>query len=283
MEVLVKDIIVEGEQALKHCNIDDWKTDRLLLAEYFLGVTRKQLLLNQGLTVDVKLKRGYMDAIQSRCHHIPLQYLTGTQEFMGLEFEVNTDVLIPRQDTEVLVEAVLTYIDKIPGEKEVLDLCTGSGCIAVSIDKMCGSAKVTACDISEKALETAVRNNQKNKAAVTFIRSDLFEQISGKFDVIVSNPPYIRTDEIPKLMPEVKNHEPVIALDGDADGLKFYRMIVGNAREFLKPEGMLFFEIGCEQGEDVQSIFIQNGFSNVTVQKDLAGNDRVIYAKLERK
>lgn len=283
MEVLVKDIIEQGQQCLKQCGVADWKTDSMLLAEYCLGVTKKELLLKPDITVNSGQKESYMEAVRRRCSHIPLQHITGIQEFMGLEFEVNENVLIPRQDTELLVELVLAFLKKSSKENRVLDLCTGSGCIAVAIDKLCENAKVTAGDISEKALETAVRNNRKHGASVAFVHSDLFERITGTYDVIVSNPPYIKTDEIKGLMPEVKNHDPILALDGDADGLEFYRKISERAPDYLKPEGALFYEIGFDQGKAVREILAQNGFSKIEIHKDLAGNDRIVFAKLERK
>ncbi len=220
MEILAKNVLKEGEQLLQQAEIADYKIDNMLLAEHFLGVTRNSLFLRPDLTVSEEKSQEYLEAVRRRCTKIPLQHITGVQEFMGLEFSVNEHVLIPRQDTEVLVEKVLSDIKNIPSVT-VLDMCTGSGCIAISIAKLSDNAQVSAADISEKALQKAKENNQKNGTAVQLIHSDLFEKIEGTFDVIVSNPPYIRTAVIQELMEEVKDHDPWIALDGHEGGLDF--------------------------------------------------------------
>lgn len=279
MEVLVRDIIKKAQNTLEAAGIADSQVDSWLLAEFVFGITRVKYYANMQMTVDGRSAEKYNELVNQRAGHIPLQHIIGTQEFMGLTFKVNENVLIPRQDTELLVENVVDYFGN--DERTVLDMCTGSGCIAVSIDRLSKNSKVTAVDISEKALEVAQENNRLNNANVTFIQSDLFTNVTGKYDIIVSNPPYIRTDEIPKLMEEVKSHEPVMALDGMEDGLYFYKKICGEASDYLNDNGKIFFEIGYDQGDDVSEILRQNRFCNIEVLKDLSGNDRVVIARKE--
>ncbi|MCI8875936.1 MAG: peptide chain release factor N(5)-glutamine methyltransferase [Lachnospiraceae bacterium] len=224
-------------------------------------------------------EKEYMALLEKRAERIPLQYITGEQDFMGLNFKVNPGVLIPRQDTETLVEEVLKAVT--PG-MEVLDLCTGSGCIAVSLAKFVPGAKVQGVDISPEALKVSEENARRNGVNVHFFLSDMFGQVEGKFDVIVSNPPYIPTGEIQGLMPEVKDFEPHLALDGKEDGLWFYRILAGEGKKYLKPKGTLMVEIGCDQGKDVSRIFKDNGYCDIKVIKDLAGLDRVVTGKDER-
>lgn len=196
---------------------------------------------------------------------------------MGLPFKVNSNVLIPRQDTETLVEEALKVVK--PGEK-VLDLCTGSGCIIISILKNVPGAQGTAIDISKQALLVAKENAKRNGVSVDFEWSNLFEHVTGTFDVIVSNPPYIPSEEVLKLMPEVQFFEPVLALDGKEDGLYFYREIIASCREYLKPEGTVLFEIGYDQGSAVSGLLKDAGFLDVRVIQDLAQNDRVVTGHL---
>lgn len=279
MEILVRDIIKKAQNTLEAAGIVDSQVDSWLLAEFVFGITRAKYYADMQMTVDEKDAEKYNELVNQRAGHIPLQHLVGTQEFMGLTFKVNENVLIPRQDTELLVENVVDYLEN--DERTVLDMCTGSGCIAVSIDRLSKGSKVTAVDISEKALEVAQENNRLNNANVTFIQSDLFTNVTGKYDIIVSNPPYIRTDEIPKLMEEVRMHEPVMALDGMEDGLYFYKKICSEASDYLNDNGKIFFEIGYDQGDDVSEILRQNRFCNIEVLKDLSGNDRVVIARKE--
>lgn len=279
MEILVRDIIKKAQNTLEAAGIADSQVDSWLLAEFVFGITRAKYYADMQMTVDEKDAEKYNELVNQRAGHIPLQHLVGTQEFMGLTFKVNENVLIPRQDTELLVENVADCLGN--GKGTVLDMCTGSGCIAVSIDRLSKNSKVTAVDISEKALEVAQENNRFNNANVTFIQSDLFTNVTGRYDIIVSNPPYIRTDEIPKLMEEVKSHEPVMALDGMEDGLYFYKKICNEASDYLNDNGKIFFEIGYDQGDDVSEILRQNRFCNIEVLKDLSGNDRVVIARKE--
>ncbi len=208
----------------------------------------------------------------------PLQYILGTQDFMGLTFEVNPSVLIPRQDTEVLVEEI---INTVPNAKKILDMCTGSGCIAISLADFLHPEVCIGADLSKDALNTAISNGKNLAPMVEFIESDLFSGVEGTFDVIVSNPPYIASAECDVLMPEVKDHEPRMALDGHEDGLYFYRRIVDEAREHLTAGGWLFFEIGYDQGESVPALMREAGYHGITVKQDLAGLDRVVYGRYE--
>ena len=176
---------------------------------------------------------------------------------------------------------VQMHFKLVKGNVDVLDMCTGSGCIAISIDRLCENAKVTAVDFSQKALVVAKENNALNKADVTFFQSDLFENVEKQYDVIVSNPPYIKTEEIESLMDEVRIHEPMMALDGDCDGLKFYKKIAKEGRQHLRSNGIIFFEIGYDQGQTVPAILEENGYKDIKVYKDLSGNDRVVTAGKE--
>lgn len=279
MEILVRDIIKKAQNTLEAAGIVDSQVDSWLLAEFVFGITRAKYYADMQMTVDEKDAEKYNELVNQRAGHIPLQHLVGTQEFMGLTFKVNENVLIPRQDTELLVENVVDYLGN--DERTVLDMCTGSGCIAISVNRLAKGAMVTAVDISEKALEVSRENNRLNNANVTFMQSDLFTNVTGKYDIIVSNPPYIRTDEIPKLMEEVKLHEPVMALDGMEDGLYFYKKICGEASDYLNDNGKIFFEIGYDQGNEVSELLRQNRFCNIEVLKDLSGNDRVVIARKE--
>lgn len=218
----------------------------------------------------------YFALTRQRCGRMPLQYLTGEQEFMGLPFCVNEHVLIPRQDTEVLVEEAIRVIQKEMPEAAVLDLCTGSGCIGISIQSFCSNTQVTAADISEDALKVAQKNAKENQVPVKFVHSDLFKEISGSYDMIVSNPPYIPSKVIETLMPEVRDHEPIKALDGKEDGLYFYLQGYRESVAYLKPGGYLLYEIGHDQGEAVSSYMRENGFDEIEVIRDLAGLDRVV-------
>lgn len=280
-EFELKDLIKDGIEKLQKTSDLDATVDAWLLAEEVLGITRAQYFINPQRLVDKEDADKFFKFIDMRCNKIPLQHITGKQEFMGLSFNVNEDVLIPRQDTELLVESVLNYLkQKMKGKKvKVLDMCTGSGCIAISIKKLAENVDVTAVDLSQKALKVAIDNANQLDAKVTFIESDLFENVSGKYDIIVSNPPYISKSDIETLMEEVKNHEPMMALDGDEDGLKFYKKISEKLNEYLSDGGMIFYEIGYDQGKTVPDILKQYNFKDINVYKDLSGNDRVVIAR----
>lgn len=267
-----------GQKRLQSAKLEDAVLDAWYLLEFVTGISRAMYFLRMNEEMNAELEMQYKEYLETRANHIPLQHITGVQEFMGLEFCVNEHVLVPRQDTEVLVESVLEVLE--PG-MDVLDMCTGSGCIIISLDKFKKGIKGTGVDISKEALKVAARNIEKLDADVNLLESDLFAGVEGKYDVIVSNPPYIRTAVIEELKEEVKFHDPFLALDGKEDGLFFYRKIVGESPKYLKEQGKLYFEIGHDQGEDVKDLMEQAGFINVTVKKDLAGLDRVVYGMLQ--
>lgn len=272
-----REAISLGEKILGMAGIADVKTDAWLLLEMACKIDRNfyYMHMNEDIT-DEQLKE-YEIALKKRTEHVPLQYIIGETEFMGLTFKVNSSVLIPRQDTETLVEEALKKVK--PGMK-VLDMCTGSGCIIISILHHMKDVEGYAADISKQAINVAKENAKQNGVTVMFEQSDLFEHINETFDMIVSNPPYIRTAEVAKLMPEVRLFEPEEALDGKEDGLYFYRRIVEESRAYLNPEGYLCFEIGYDQGEAVSGLMREHGFKEVRVIKDLAGNDRVVTGML---
>ena len=270
----LRDVYEWGKQKLREVDIDDAPYDAWYLLEYVTGMNRTEyfLRMNEELTSD--LEEQYKTVIEIRQKHIPLQHITKEQEFMGLTFYVNEHVLVPRQDTEVLVESALEVLK--PGMK-LLDMCTGSGCILISLLHRVKGVSGVGTDISEKALEVAKKNAVKIGVEAQFYESDLFEKMEGQYNLIVSNPPYIRTGVIEELQDEVKLHDPYIALDGKEDGLYFYRRIVEKAPCHLKSGGYLYFEIGYDQGASVKQLMEKAGFQNVTVKKDLAGLDRVVF------
>lgn len=262
-----------GESVLSDAQIEDAKIDAWLLLEMVCRIDRNFYYMHMEEDMQEEQVSEYEIAVKKRAEHIPLQYIIGETEFMGLRFKVNSSVLIPRQDTETLVEEALKVVK--PGMK-VLDLCTGSGCVIVSILHNARDVKGYATDISKQALNVAKENAKLNDAAVNFERSDLFDNVTGSFDIIVSNPPYIRTEEIVKLMPEVSHFEPMEALDGKEDGLYFYRKIIAECADYLNPEGRILFEIGYDQGDAVSGLLREAGFQEISVIKDLAHNDRVV-------
>ncbi len=268
-----QDSLRRGEEFLAGANIPDSSADAWYLLEYCAKIDRTWFLLNREKEIPQGVDQKYQELLKKRSLHIPLQHLTGEQEFMGLPFHVNENVLIPRQDTETLVEEVLKIVK--PGDK-ILDLCTGSGCIVISIAKLAHGVSGVGADLSEEALQVARKNAQALQAGVSFLHSDLFEKVEGTFDCIVSNPPYIASGDIPGLMEEVRDHEPHMALDGKEDGLFFYRKIIEEAKLYLKKHGWLCFEIGCDQAQAVSAMMKQNGYEHIRVIQDLAGLDRVV-------
>lgn len=263
-----------GKDRLEKAGIQEAALDARLLLEEVCGTDRNTLLVHGDRAVTEEEETQFRIFIERRSTHEPLQQITGWQEFMGLRFSVTEDVLVPRQDTETLVEEVMRYLRD---GMEILDVCTGSGCILLSLLRYSNGCRGVGCDISEKALAVAGQNAKELGISAQFIQSDLFESIEGRFEYIVSNPPYIRKDMILTLMEEVRDHEPLIALDGGEDGLDFYRKITREATEHLYSGGMLFFEIGYDQGEAVKLLMEEEGYEEVTVSQDLAGLDRVVY------
>ncbi len=265
-----------GKEQLHLVNIDDAELDAWYLLEFVTGIHRTMYYLRMQEEVSSEQEELYCRYIEERAKRIPLQHITGVQEFMGLEFLVNEHVLIPRQDTEILVETVLKDLQL---GMHVLDMCTGSACILISLLKHSEGVTGVGADLSEEALAMAKKNCKKFQVDAKLVHSDLFENVSGAYDIIVSNPPYIRTSVIEELKEEVKCHDPFMALDGKEDGLFFYRRIVEEGPKYLKPGGKLYFEIGYDQGAAVKSLMESAGFIDVTVKKDLAGLDRVVFGR----
>ena len=265
-------LLREGRGALQAAGIPEWDLDAWYLLEYAAHCTRNEYFLRPEKEVLPQEKQLYRTLIRKRSAHIPLQYLTGSQEFMGLSFFVDENVLIPRQDTEILVEEALRALGS---GMRVLDVCTGSGCILLSLLKLCAGLEGTGTDLSEKALQVAGENARRLGVEASFVQGDLFEPVSGKYDCIVSNPPYIASREVDALMEEVRDHEPRMALDGGEDGLYFYRKIAAQSPKYLNDRGRIFLEIGFDQGEAVAGL-LAPAFDEVRIVQDLAGLDRVV-------
>lgn len=267
-----------GEYILSQAHIEDSKTDAWVLLEMVCKIDRAYYFMHQDDDLTEEQKQEYGLLLAKRAERVPLQYITGNQEFMGLNFSVNSNVLIPRQDTELLVE---NAIELLGDNWKVLDLCTGSGCIAVSIahfgaDK---NVQVTAIDVSKAALLVAKENAIQNHVQVEWLRSDLFDRVSGRYQMIVSNPPYIPTKVLEDLQPEVRDFEPRLALDGQDDGYYFYRKIAKEAGSYLVDDGWLLLEIGHDQAVVVSGLLKEAGFIEIEVKKDLTGFDRLILCR----
>lgn len=266
-----------GVERLRAAGVPEPETDARLLLEFVCGTDYNTLLAHGDIKVEKEKEEYYEALIKRREKREPLQLLTGEQSFCGLTFTVNRHVLIPRQDTEILVEYALK---RLKTDMELLDMCTGSGCILISLLAMTKDVKGVGTDISKEALLTAKNNSRRllpKEKQPEWVWSDLFSALSGRrFDMIVSNPPYIPSGELAFLMPEVRDFEPVTALDGGGDGLLFYENIVRQSGAYLKENGWLLFEIGCSQGAAVSGILKKAGFGGVEVIKDYAGLDRVV-------
>ncbi|MBN7774024.1 peptide chain release factor N(5)-glutamine methyltransferase [Clostridium aminobutyricum] len=281
MAMIVKELLQVGQRALEVAGIYDAKVDAEQLLCYMLHVDKAGLFMIWSRMLDDSQCNTYFDLIDRRATRLPLQYITGIQEFMGYPFMVNEKVLIPRLDTEILAEAAMDYSSHFKKKVHLLDLCCGSGAIGISLDKICKNMKVTCCDISDDAIELARKNAKLLKSNVSFALGDLFEPFKKKlgntrFDIIVSNPPYIESSIIPTLDKEVREYEPHLALDGGNDGLDFYRRIIEEAPNYLREHGMLLFEIGYDQGRAVEELAILRGpFVSVEIKKDHSGLDRV--------
>ena len=276
----IKQTLAKGMIILKSNNIDSPKLKARLLLQYVLKKTRQYLIVYDNEEVGKKEQWEYFVNIDKLAKGVPLQHITHTQEFMKMDFYVDENVLIPRPDTEILVEEVINIAKRMDKPK-ILDLCTGSGAIAISIAKNVPNAEVYAIDISERALDIASKNAQRLEAKVTFIKSDLFKNLKNmKFDIIVSNPPYIKKEDIQYLSEDVKK-EPQIALDGGYDGLDFYRKISKQAIDYLKFGSFLCFEIGYDQKEEVTEIIEKlEHYKGTYCKKDLCGNDRIIITQV---
>ena len=269
------DCYKEGARRLKDCGVREAELDARLLLEYVCKTDRNTLLAHPERAVSEEERDKFLALIARREKREPLQYITGEREFMGLNFETSPETLIPRQDTECLVEEAMK---ELHDGMEILDLCCGTGCILLSLLNYSNDCKGFGVDINEQAVALARKNAQNLGIEARFAVSDLFEAVNGKYDLITSNPPYIPTQVIETLDPEVKSYEPMAALDGGEDGLTFYRIIVAEAKDYLKRGGMIFFEIGYDQGEAVSKLLMESGYKYVEVIKDLAGLDRVVKA-----
>lgn len=274
----IQEIYREGKERLERAGILEAELDAWYLLEHVTGISKASYYGNPAREIRRQEKEQYFYYIEERKKRIPLQHLTGEQGFMGLVFCVNRHVLIPRQDTEILVE---TALERMKPGMQILDMCTGSGCILLSLLKLCKAEGVTGTgtDISKEALRVAVSNAERLGIRAKFVQGDLFENIGSQkiFDMIVSNPPYIPTAVIDGLQEEVKLYDPYVALDGREDGLFFYRRIVKESISYIKRDGCLLFEIGCEQAEAVAGLMEKAGYKDIRVKKDLAGLDRVVY------
>lgn len=297
MSLLVKEMLTMGEKQLMDSDIADATRDCKILYCYMMDIPFSKIILEYQEVLQDRLCDKYFELIDRRSKGEPVQYIMGSQEFMGLEFIVNENVLIPRQDTETLVEDALEiintgtlrgeYMDVKRKEWDILDLCTGSGAIGVSLARIANKVNVTCSDISEGAIKVAKENAQKHGVAksVKFEQGDLFKPFSKhfrkqKFDMIISNPPYIKSSIIPTLQKEVCEHEPLSALDGGESGLDFYEKIVSGVGSHLRKSGVLLLEIGHDQGEAVSGLLSRNGeFTSIRVLKDLANRDRIVFAK----
>lgn len=295
-----RELYKKGYEMLQNAGIEEAALDARLLLEHVCHTNRNDLLVHGDRPIEEADKTAYLGYIERRSRRIPLQHITGVQEFMGLEFSVSDKVLIPRQDTEILVEEVLR---ELQDGMRILDMCTGSGCILISLLHYTNHCSGVGVDISEEALQVAEENAKRllepnceglpigntqgipaqkdgtetTDTGICLLQSNLFEKVTGKYEFIVSNPPYIRSEVIDTLMPEVRDHEPRLALDGEQDGLFFYRKIAEEAPDYLVSGGRLYFEIGYDQAEDVKTLMTGRGFVEVCVVKDYAGLDRVVY------
>jgi release factor glutamine methyltransferase len=273
----LQSVYEEGVALLEKAGVAEASLDARILLEHVTGCTRNDLLVHGDREIAGDQYAEYLKLVNERATRIPLQYLTGQQNFMGLDFKVSRDTLIPRQDTEILTEEVLRYFHD---GMRILDLCTGTGCILISLLHYSNDCSGVGTDLAPGAVKTARENADKllgeNADRAEFLLGDLFEGVDGKFEIVVSNPPYIPTEIIGSLEPEVRDHEPMAALDGEADGLAFYRRIIPGALDYLAGGGMLFLEIGYDQGPDVKALMEEAGYLEVSVVQDYAGLDRVV-------
>lgn len=284
----VESILKKAVGKLKKAEIDTPRLDAEVILCSLLGVERIQLHIHPEMEISREICQKFWANVEKRLKNMPVQYIVHQQEFMGLDFWVEEGVLIPRGDTEILVEKVLDIHKKnyLSANMKLMDIGVGSGAISVSLAKLIKNSQVYAVDISSKALEVALKNAKYHTVEdkIVFLKGSLFDGVKGKsleetFDIIVSNPPYIPRKVIETLSKEVKNYEPSLALDGGEDGLDFYRKIIKEGPVFLKPQGWLIFEIGYDQGEDVKGMMEKVGFSSVEVIKDLAGHNRVVLGR----
>lgn len=286
----------QGINTLQSNNVSDADFDAFALLEYVTGVSKSDFFFKKSDEISDSCYERYIELIERRSKRVPLQHITNRQNFFGYDFYVDSNVLIPRQDTEVLIEKILEVIEanfnvEISSDISILDMCTGSGCIAITVYKELikrgFNIDATAVDLSKDAL-AVTEKNVENLVGIkalnnTFhiIESDMFSNINNNrsYDIIVSNPPYIPTRDIEKLEPEVRDYDPIMALDGDTDGLRFYRRIIEESSNYLNNNGFIAFEIGYNQGDDVKSLLEEKGYKDIHIYKDLGGLDRVIIGR----
>jgi release factor glutamine methyltransferase len=289
MGLQIKEIISVAENVLRESGDSDYKTDAEMLLCHAIKYDSQRIFMNWAKEVDDDHAEVFFAMVQKRAEGTPTQYLTNEQVFKGLSFYVDENVLIPRPETELLVDEAVAYLKDNRSAKNVLDLGTGSGIVAISLAKKSASLKITASDVSEKALAVAERNASRLgvKSQIKFVNSDVFGGFKTgfagpKWDVIVSNPPYIKSHILPNLQREIYEHEPMTALDGGEDGLNLYRRLISDAPSFLRKTGAVFFEIGYDQAHEVTALFRENGsYVRIAVTPDIAGHDRVISARMK--
>lgn len=291
-----REALTWGKEQLQTAQVPDFALDAGYLLEFASGRRHVDLILSDGEQMPDALLGKYRSCIERRAQRIPLQQITGSQAFMGLDFMVNEHVLCPRQDTETLVEEGLTILASLQSgsakngqanadrEIRLLDLCTGSGCILISLLALARGQETPihglAADLSPEALAVARENAKRNGVSAAFVLSDLFAEIEGSFDLITANPPYISSGQLEDLMPEVRDHEPRMALDGDEDGLAFYRRIAGQAPDYLREGGWLLMEIAFDQGQAVRQMLADGPFEEIEIIQDLSGRDRVLKGRM---
>lgn len=291
-----REALAWGQEQLRMAEVPDFALDAGYLLEFTSGRKHIDLVLDGREQMTDALFEKYRDCVRRRAQRIPLQQITGSQAFMGLDFMVNEHVLCPRQDTETLVEEGLTILASLQSgsakngqanadrEIRLLDLCTGSGCILISLLALARGQETPihglAADLSPEALAVARENAKRNGVSAAFVLSDLFAEIEGSFDLITANPPYIPSGQLEDLMPEVRDHEPRMALDGDEDGLAFYRRIAGQAPDYLREGGWLLMEIAFDQGQAVRQMLADGPFEEIEIIQDLSGRDRVLKGRM---
>ena len=279
----LRECIQYGQQTLKEAGIDTYDSDVRVLAMYAFDLSYTDLLMNMSADMPENKTLRFKECIIQRSRRYPCQYITGSQEFMGYKFYTSEGVLIPRPETELLVEKTLAVSEDMP-DVSLLDVCCGSGCIGISyaLERRAKgkSCKVTLLDISDDAIALSKKNSRLNDIDCDIVQSDLFENIEEKYGIIVSNPPYIKSEDILTLMDDVRMYEPVLALDGGEDGLIFYKKIITKAGDYLDYGGYLLFEIGYNQFEDIRGLLVDAGYSDIELTKDYAGLDRIISARL---
>lgn len=270
----LRETVKLAAKLLKNAKIENPRLEAEILAAHFLKKDRLYLITHDDEAIPDTDVKAFKRLADKRAGGEPMAYILGYKEFYGRNFIVNKDVLIPRPETEMLIELI-----KGEGNAKILDLCAGSGCIGLTLALECKDAKVTLSDISPKAVDIIKKNAENLGVEVNIVESDLFDDIEGKFDIIVSNPPYIGSETIEMLETTVKDYEPRLALDGGRDGLKFYKKIIPNSKKYLSENGRIFFEMGFDEGEQIKSLLMSNTFSDIKIYKDLANLDRVISAQ----